>query len=375
MHVRLEAGQFGWDYRLVFTDGMEFRVQTDSDYPRAATMFGFADSPDEYPTTRDYHNAAMEWLDRHIGEIRPVHPEATLYHRAYATEASRREPQEDQFEPLTPTDVTFSIEVIQEGQDLPSDEEWVTPELRRSIRRRLDSGDDWAWGIVGVFARFGNLVGKSYLHGCSYQGEEDFIQHSGYYEGMKAEALNDLNQMALAEFNRGVGVRSRQRRSLTTPLVIEFTSSGMTVMHDGSLDQEEIDRLISRPAYNALGELFDKAISSGILEWIDPEEINAMTDAPLLARSYDVQRDPDDNSLIRCESVYIWMNYQVTSLVEAIFRPEGAFLSRRETNWSSVAGAIRRGRRASSAVITSRMEEVVKEQSFPLEGEWEKDER
>jgi hypothetical protein len=275
MHVRLEAGQFGWDYRLVFSDGMEFRVQTDSDYPRAATMFGFADSPDEYPTTRDYHNAAMEWLDRHIGETRPVHPEATLYHRAYATEASRREPQEDQFEPLTP----------------------------------------------------------------------------------------------------GVGVRSRQRRSLTTPLVIEFTLSGMTVRHDGSMDQEEIDRLISRPEYNALGELFGKAISNGILEWIDPEEINALTDAPLLARPEDVQRDPDDNSLIRCENVYIWMNYQVTLLVEAIFRPEGAFLFRRETNWSSVAGAIRRGRRASSAVITSRMEEVVKEQSFPLEGEWEKDER
>jgi hypothetical protein len=378
MNVRLEAGQFGWDYLLVFSDGKEYLVQTDHDYPEAATMFGFADSPDEYATTSGYYSAASDWLDQRIGETHPVHPEAPLYLRAAHTDEPPPESEEDRFVPLTPTEVVFSLEVIREDQDLPSDEEWVTPELRRSIRQRLDSGDDWAWGIVGVFARSGNLIGKSYLHGCSYQNKEDFIRNSGYYEDMKSEALADLNQKTEAEFNRRI--QRRQRESLTAPLTIEFTDPsspsryfGMSVKHDGSLDRDEIERLLSRPTYNALGELFENAISNGILEWIDPAEINAQTDMPMLAKSEDVQRDPETNALLRCESVYVWLNYQVSSLVEAIFRPSGAFLIQQITNLAPAGRTTRRGRTGSGA--PTRMEEVVKEQRFPLEGEWEKDER
>lgn len=245
MHVRSEAGQFGWDYLLVFSDGKEYLVQTDHDYPKAAIMFGFADSPDEYATTGEYYTAASDWLDRHIGETHPAHPESNFHQNA----------------------------------SMPDEER---PEV---------SGSEPEPGA-----------------------------------------------------------------SLTAPLVLTFFSSGMTVTHDGSFDRDEIERLQSRPYYNAMGELFENAISNGILEWIDPEEINAQTGAPILARSEDVQRDPNTNALTRCDSVYVWLS---EPMVDAIFSTEGAYLGKQFANW----------------IPATRMEEVVKEGRFPLEGEWEKDER
>jgi hypothetical protein len=45
-----------------------------------------------------------------------------------------------------------------------------------------------------VTAKWERWKGHAYLGGSSYKNEEEFCQPGGYFEGMKQEALDDLNQ-------------------------------------------------------------------------------------------------------------------------------------------------------------------------------------
>jgi hypothetical protein len=60
------------------------------------------------------------------------------------------------------------------------------------ILDRLDNGDEWAWCIVAVEARYAGLVGRDSLGGCSYKDEDNFCQPGGYYQDMQECALDDL---------------------------------------------------------------------------------------------------------------------------------------------------------------------------------------
>ncbi len=63
------------------------------------------------------------------------------------------------------------------------------------IRDQLNRGNEWAWCFIEVRAEHRSLgiSGASYLGCCSYLSEEEFITNSGdYYEGMKAEAIEQL---------------------------------------------------------------------------------------------------------------------------------------------------------------------------------------
>ncbi len=70
------------------------------------------------------------------------------------------------------------------------------PELDRAeedvILKRLDRGDTWAWCLVQVTAYWRGFQGTAGLGCCSYADEKDFKAPDGYYEDMKAEALDDL---------------------------------------------------------------------------------------------------------------------------------------------------------------------------------------
>lgn len=63
-------------------------------------------------------------------------------------------------------------------------EEWITDQL--------NSGNEWAWCCVHVIARWKDFEGHDHLGCCSYESEEDF-KAGGYWEDMKARALDDLN--------------------------------------------------------------------------------------------------------------------------------------------------------------------------------------
>ncbi len=62
------------------------------------------------------------------------------------------------------------------------------------IRSQLASGNEWAWCCACVTAEWNGFKGTAYLGGCSYRSEEDFRHPEGYYPGMVADALDDLNR-------------------------------------------------------------------------------------------------------------------------------------------------------------------------------------
>ena len=77
MRVTLEAGNFGWDYLLRFSNGQEYLVQSDREYPEAAHLFGFVGEQDDYRTVGQYRALAGQFLDESIGgsaEIDERHP-------------------------------------------------------------------------------------------------------------------------------------------------------------------------------------------------------------------------------------------------------------------------------------------------------------
>ena len=77
--IRLEAGDFGWDYLIVNTDNSDdILVQVDWDYPAWATAFGWSPCHGETDGTVDCPICgksassmlveAQEYLDAHIGD-------------------------------------------------------------------------------------------------------------------------------------------------------------------------------------------------------------------------------------------------------------------------------------------------------------------
>lgn len=59
------------------------------------------------------------------------------------------------------------------------------------VQEMIDEYGLWGWCCVRVEVRLGPLVGKEYLGGCSYEGENEF-RNGGYYEQMVEAALSNL---------------------------------------------------------------------------------------------------------------------------------------------------------------------------------------
>lgn len=85
------------------------------------------------------------------------------------------------------------------GNAMASGDDDFDREVEDSIIDRLGAGDVWAWAQVEVYAEI-DLNGvtvrseSDYLGGCSYDSEEDFQNNSGYYDDMKANALDSLRE-------------------------------------------------------------------------------------------------------------------------------------------------------------------------------------
>jgi hypothetical protein len=107
--------------------------------------------------------------------------------------------------PLTETEVEFSISVLPE--DIPvhgnasAIDEDTDARIEADTRRELANGNDWAWCVVRVTAKWGDYEGHAYLGGCSYRDEREFTHPDGYYPQMKAEALEDLNSIIARHAN------------------------------------------------------------------------------------------------------------------------------------------------------------------------------
>ena len=99
---------------------------------------------------------------------------------------------------LDADEVEFSIECLEEDQQVrgnaqASGDDEQDKYAEDMIIEQLENGNRWAWCTVKVTARFEDLEGHDYLGCCSYSDEEEF-KRGGYWEDMKARALNELQE-------------------------------------------------------------------------------------------------------------------------------------------------------------------------------------
>lgn len=61
------------------------------------------------------------------------------------------------------------------------------------IIEQLNSGNEWAWCMVKVYAEIDGFKGPAnyYLGHCSYKSRKDFMEDA-YYDDMRNQALEDL---------------------------------------------------------------------------------------------------------------------------------------------------------------------------------------
>jgi hypothetical protein len=100
---------------------------------------------------------------------------------------------------LTADEVKFEVEALPEdaavrGNAMASGDEKIDQEAEDEILERLDRGDIWAWCTVRVVAKWNGFEGDAFLGCCSYKDVNDFCQPGGYYEDMREEALEQLNE-------------------------------------------------------------------------------------------------------------------------------------------------------------------------------------
>ena len=103
---------------------------------------------------------------------------------------------------LTEDEVEFAIDCVPEdipiqGNASAVDEE-TDAQVEKEIRDQIAHGNEWAWCVVRLTARWAGYEGYDYLGGCSYGSEEQFKNPDGYYPDMKARALEDLNEIVAA---------------------------------------------------------------------------------------------------------------------------------------------------------------------------------
>src|SRR5687767_457297 len=91
-------------------------------------------------------------------------------------------------------------------------------------------------------------------------------------------------------------------------LVIALTPQGREVIETAHAEGENTD------SEQFMHDLFEWHTCNG-WEWIAPEEIGALTDAPILSDS--VERD-DQGRLMKVGDVYWFPNYQVESAVQTL---------------------------------------------------------
>ena len=106
---------------------------------------------------------------------------------------------------LTEDDVEFHIQISPEyipihGNVSAIDDE-TDARVEADIRRELANGNEWAWCVVRVTARWADYEGHAYLGGCSYADEETFRHPDGYYPQLQAEALEELNSIVVKHAN------------------------------------------------------------------------------------------------------------------------------------------------------------------------------
>jgi hypothetical protein len=106
---------------------------------------------------------------------------------------------------LTADEVEFALDCMPEDAPVHGNASAIDDETDTAteawIRGELSRGNEWAWCVVRVTAKWRGYVGHDFLGGCSYVSEEEFRRPDGYFTDMKARALEALNE-AIADHAR-----------------------------------------------------------------------------------------------------------------------------------------------------------------------------
>jgi hypothetical protein len=103
------------------------------------------------------------------------------------------------FRELTEAEVTFSVTLEPEyipieGNAMASGDPAADQEVYDWIRAELARGNEWAWCSVKVTAEWNGYQAADYLGCCSYESEADFRAPGGYFDDMRKNALDALNE-------------------------------------------------------------------------------------------------------------------------------------------------------------------------------------
>jgi len=98
--------------------------------------------------------------------------------------------------------VTYSVYVSQDdtpvrGNAMDSGVDDLDRQVEDEIIERLNGGDDWAWALVHVVAKYDGIddvQGDDYLGCCTYKDGDDFRENSGYFEDMMKVACDELRK-------------------------------------------------------------------------------------------------------------------------------------------------------------------------------------
>ena len=91
---------------------------------------------------------------------------------------------------------TITVECLLEDESIRGNASAIDPatdrEIEAEIVRQLDAGNPWAWCSIRVTASFDGFSGSDHLGCCSYASEADFRRSGGYYDDMRAQAVEQL---------------------------------------------------------------------------------------------------------------------------------------------------------------------------------------
>ena len=101
---------------------------------------------------------------------------------------------------ITVDDLNITVECLPEdmpirGNYIVSGDDTQDRADELECARRLEF-NPWAWCCVRVECEYEGLTADTYLGCCSYDGESDFVENSGYYDDMVQECLDAINNHA-----------------------------------------------------------------------------------------------------------------------------------------------------------------------------------
>lgn len=92
--------------------------------------------------------------------------------------------------------------------------------------------------------------------------------------------------------------------------------------------KDEINSFVDKTEMDALYELTEYQWTNGMLQIVSPEEIGALTDAPILSTDYEyVSENTDDKEY---HNIFWFPNYCIQSVIEILKNTGSVFFNREE---------------------------------------------